>query len=159
MASQRATIAQLAARIGELLGGASPDDQSSGDDGATAAPLGMPGRTPVQPPERPRRAGRGRTTGCARRRMLAHPEGTRRVVPALTTWQMHEFRQCPDCGVRLAGGSIKRSREVIERPRAPVEVTSHVDKERRCLVCKRRWVPRLRVSCTLELIWRPPISR
>ena len=46
LASQRATIAQLAARIGELLAGGESDEQPNGDEGATAGSQGMPGLKP-----------------------------------------------------------------------------------------------------------------
>jgi transposase len=58
-----------------------------------------------------------------------------------TTRQVHAVEQCPDCGVRLAGGSVKRTREVIEVPVVPVTVTEHVYLERQCPCCRKRWVP------------------
>ena len=133
VASQRAMIAQLAARIGDLLAGASPDDESSGDDGATARPSGMPGLKPAQPRAQPAPARRRRARGFARKPMAAPPAGTRR--------QLHALATCPECGAPLAGGTVKRTREVIEVPPAPVVVTEHVYLERRCPDCRRRCVP------------------
>jgi transposase len=133
VATLLATVAQLTVRVGDLLAAGNPDDPPNGDGGATATPSGMPGLKPTQPPVRPRRDRRRRARGGVRKRMAAHPEGTRRQVHALAT--------CPDCGAPLAGGTVKRTREVIEVPRAPVVVTEHVYLERRCPDCRRRCVP------------------
>ncbi|MCH9018047.1 MAG: IS66 family transposase, partial [Chloroflexi bacterium] len=48
---------------------------------------------------------------------------------------------CPDCGTHLSGGWVQRTREVIELPVAPIEVTEHVLVARICPVCQRRRVP------------------
>ena len=37
----------------------------------------------------------------------------------------HAVAVCPDCGTHLNGGWVQRTREVIELPVAPVEVTEH----------------------------------
>ena len=49
---------------------------------------------------------------------------------------------CPDCGTHLNGGWVQRTREVIELPVAPVEVTEHVLVGRICPVCQRRRLPK-----------------
>lgn len=54
---------------------------------------------------------------------------------------VHAAACCPDCGAPLAGGTLKRTREVIEVPVVPVVVTEHVYLERRCPDCRRRCVP------------------
>ena len=61
-------------------------------------------------------------------------EPTRRVEHVLET--------CPDCGTGLAGGWTQRTREVIEVPVAPAEVTEHVFVARVCPVCERRRTPK-----------------
>lgn len=58
-----------------------------------------------------------------------------------TTRAEHALPQCPDCGCQLSGGTIKRTREVIELPVVPVTVTEHIYIERRCPQCGRRCVP------------------
>lgn len=128
-ASLRVTVAQVTARVGELLGPLGTDDPSGDDDGVASRPRGMPGLKPTQAGARPARAKRRRARGCARRRMAA------------TARQVHALATCPDCGAPLAGGTIKRTREVIEVPVAPVVVTEHVYLERRCPDCHRRCVP------------------
>ncbi len=122
---QRAVIDQLQRRIGAL--------ESRLNRRGSA---GMPGNKPPsgrQPPDQqssekqePRKP---RRRGFARKRMTP----TRRVEHAV------EF--CPDCGTHLVGGWAQRTREVIELPVIPVEVTEHVLVARTCPVCQRRRVP------------------
>lgn len=133
IASLRAAIVQLTVQLGEALATTDPPKGEPGGAGELPTPSGMPGLKPVtagKRAERPARpARRRRVHGFARRRMTA------------TECTTHALGQCPDCGVPLAGGTIKRSREVIELAMAPVVVTKHVYLERRCPACKRRWVP------------------
>ena len=117
---QRAVIADLQRRIGAL--------ESRLNRRGFA---GMPGNQPPssqQAPEKkePRKP---RRHGFARKRMTP----TRRVEHAV------EF--CPDCGTHLNGGWVQRTREVIELPVVPVEVTEHVLVARICPVCQRRRLP------------------
>ena len=53
-----------------------------------------------------------------------------------------EQAACPDCGTHLNGGWVQRTREVIELPVVPVEVTEHVLVARICPVCEGRRVPK-----------------
>lgn len=55
--------------------------------------------------------------------------------------QVHAYAACPFCRASLAGGTVKRTREVIELPRVPAVVTEHVYVERRCPACRRRCLP------------------
>ena len=48
---------------------------------------------------------------------------------------------CPDCGTQLSGGWTHRTREVIDLPQVPVEVTEHVYTARICPGCRRRCLP------------------
>ena len=131
VATQRATIAQVTARLGEVLAALAPaaEGPAEGGDGPAAA-RGMPGLKPAAPPAPGPRLRRRRARGFARSRM----------VP--TTRQVHALACCPDCGAPLAGGTPKRTREVIEVPVAPAVVTEHVYLERRCPDCGRRCVPK-----------------
>lgn len=54
---------------------------------------------------------------------------------------IHALASCPDCGAPLAGGTVKRTREVIELPCPAVVVTEHVFLERHCPDCGKRCVP------------------
>ena len=123
---QRATIDELQRRIGDPERRVLPGGQ----------PLGMPGNKPPsrrRQPDEPddRKPRKQRERGFARRRM----EPTRREV--------HAPESCPECGTGLAGGWVQRTREVIDVPPTPVEVTEHVLLARRCPTCERRRVPRL----------------
>lgn len=61
----------------------------------------------------------------------------RRREPATKT--LHHFPDsCPDCGRKLSGGSVSRTRQVIDIEPAPVQVTDHVIHERWCGVCAKR---------------------
>ena len=51
------------------------------------------------------------------------------------------MESCPDCGTHLTGGWIQRTREVIELPVVPVQVTEHVFIARTCPACRPRRVP------------------
>ena len=53
----------------------------------------------------------------------------------------HAVAQCPDCGTQLAGGWTQRTREVIDLPQVPVQVTEHAYIARTCPSCQRRCVP------------------
>ena len=116
----QAVIERLQRRIAELEGQAK-----------SGGPPRMPGLKPSsgrQPPaqQQPRKQ---RRHGFARRRMTP----THRVE--------HVMENCPDCGAHRSGGWIQRTREVIELPVVPVQVTEHVCIARTCPVCRRRRVP------------------
>jgi transposase len=149
VATQAATIERLERRIRELEGGESP-------------PRRMPGHKRQQPEAGPRPPRRKRVENHARRR----DEPTARVVHALDV--------CPACGLRLAGGSVKRTREVLEIVPVPATVTEHVYLERCCGGCGKRWTPRVALAdqvvgqsrlgvgllsliATLRAEWRLPV--
>ena len=60
---------------------------------------------------------------------------------AATQVVYHAVEECPECGRKLSGGSEKWRHQVIEVPRARMEVTNHIFVERRCGVCGKRWTP------------------
>ena len=122
IAQQRATIVRLEARITEL---------EARLDGGSAR--GMPGHKPQQAapatPKRPRKR---------------RPHGFARVRAATVTAQVvHDLDACPQCGTALVGGSVKRTREVLEVAPAPVQVIEHQYLERVCPRCGRRQVPKV----------------
>jgi transposase len=121
---QEAAIAQLQRRTAELEARLN-----------TRGSPGMPGNKPSSRPRPPRKEARKRRAhGFARVRMRP----TQRVE--------HAVEVCPDCGTPLAGGSVQRTREVIEVPVVPVQVTEHVLVARVCPVCQRRRVPQVDLS-------------
>lgn len=129
VARQRAALAQVLARLGQALATPAPPDEDPPADGDGSAARGMPG---LKPGGAPAGATRPRTPG-ARGFVRRRTTPTARVVHALAC--------CPDCGAPLAGGTVKRTREVIEVPVAPAVVTAHAYLERRCPDCRRRCVP------------------
>lgn len=129
--AQQATIAQLQATVAHL------EQRVRELEGGRSAPQRMPGHKPEQADPRPKRPRRKRTEHYARRRS----EPTARVSHALDA--------CPRCGMRLAGGAVKRSREVIEITPAPVTITEHLYLERCCSGCGQRWTPRVELQGTV----------
>jgi transposase len=121
---QEAAIAQLQRRTAELEARLN-----------TRGSPGMPGNKPSARQRSPRKEARkGRAHGFARVRMAP----TQRVE--------HAVEVCPDCGTPLAGGWVQRTREVIEVPVVPVQVTEHVFIARVCPVCQRRRVPQVNLK-------------
>jgi len=104
----RTVIAQLTARLGAL-------EQATKRPGppGPGSPSGMPGLKPDEAAEREAHPRKRRETGYGRSRMTA----TEQVI--------HALDRCPDCGAPLAGGSVKRTREVIDLPAPQVVVTEH----------------------------------
>ena len=133
LAQLRAVIAQLTARLGAL-------EQATTRPGppGPGSPSGMPGLKPAEPAERAARPRKRRETGYGRSRMTA------------TAQVIHTRDTCPECGAPLAGGSIKRTREVIDLPPPQVVVTEHVSVERRCPDCGRRCLPAPELSAMVN---------
>ena len=64
----------------------------------------------------------------------------RQSLPA-TQVRYHAIEECPECGRKLSGGSLKWTHTVIDIPQTPVEVTDNLFFERYCGVFQKRWVP------------------
>ena len=117
---QQAIIESLEKRIAQLEG----RDKLGGT-------RRMPGLKPKaeQQPAQPKKPRKPRPHGFARTRMTP----TQRVE--------HVVEQCPDCGTQLSGGWTQRTREVIDLPRVPVQVTEHAYIARTCPQCQRCCTP------------------
>jgi transposase len=89
----------------------------------------MPGLKPGPDPARPARGRKRRARGFGRPR--AEP----------TARQVHALDVCPGCRVPLTGGTVARTREVIEVAPGPATVAEHVYLARRCPRCGGRWQP------------------
>src|SRR3954447_21361631 len=117
VATQRAEMTRLTERVGALLAALEPSD---GDD-PVSRPTTMPGLKP---------AGRRRSSAPPPpRKRRARGVGRRRMRP--TARQVHAYAHCPHCRTALRGGTVKRTREVLEVVPTPVVVTEHVYLERR----------------------------
>lgn len=115
---QQRVIATLTQRISYL-------EQRLGGSGGK----GVPGTKPTQRSKAGGRPRKQRDRGYARTRLAA------------TTIVQHAAGQCPDCGTTLRGGWVKRRREVIDLPLAPVTVTEHQVLARPCPRCRRLVLP------------------
>lgn len=71
---------------------------------------GMPGTKPAATRRQERKQPR-------KRRPLPHGFARRRPAPQHV---VHAVERCPDCGTRLQGGWVQRTREVVEVPLVPV---------------------------------------
>ena len=108
-------------------------------------PKGMPGIKP--------KSGRRPTQNKGPRKPRPHGFARQRMTP--THRVAHAMESCPDCGTRLSGGWTHRTREVIDLPVVPVQVTEHVFIARTCPVCEQRRVPK--VDRILERIRGSPV--
>jgi len=120
----RQLVTDLTAQVGKVLAASARHGEPPG-----GTPRGMPGLKLTEPDGRPPRPRKRRATGASRTRMQA----TEQVI--------HALAQCPACAAPLAGGTVKRTREVIDLPPPTVVVTEHVYLERRCPECGKRCVP------------------
>jgi hypothetical protein len=98
-----------------------------------------PAPPPATPTRMPGHKDGSRSMEPRRRRSRDHGAGRSRMTP--TARVCHALASCPDCGAPLAGGTPKRTREVIDLPPPQVVVTEHVYLERRCPDCGKRCVP------------------
>src|SRR5436305_1532164 len=103
IAQQQATIAQLQATAATLEARVHELERRLGSGGGR----GMPGLKPEEVAARAPRPRKRRRQNFARRRQAP----TRQVV--------HAVAACPDCGTTLVGGSVKRTREVLDLVLAP----------------------------------------
>jgi hypothetical protein len=119
IAQVRQAVAMLTERMGTMTMGDRDDPPPS--SGASHA---MPGHHPEQALGREVRPRKRRVHGAGRARMTA------------TAHVDHGPAACPAGGAPLAGGTSKRTREVIDLPPPRIEVTEH----RRCPDCGKRCV-------------------
>lgn len=121
-----AIIAKLQARIEEL-------EQRLGRSGGK----GMPGLKPKAKDPAPGKPRKHRTEGF----------GRERSTPTMIV--THAVDRCEQCAIALVGGSVKRTREVIELAPCPVQIIEHRYLERRCPLCGKRWVPKAELADTV----------
>ena len=130
IAEQQAVIAQLQATNGQLEARIRELEARVPKGGP---PKGMPGHKPQQAdPTRKPPPRKERPHGFAR---------VREVAPTATV--PHALDACPHCGCALVGGSVKRTRQVIEVRPSPVQVIEHQYLERCCPQCGKRVTPQV----------------
>ncbi len=127
LSERDAVIWRLEARIEAL---------EAGTGKATGKPKGLAGNK-LEPsrPDKPKGPRKKRDRNFVRRR-TQHPD--ERVA--------HAYEECPVCGTGLGGGSVKRTRQVIEVRPSPAVVIEHAYIERCCPCCERRCTPRAQLS-------------
>jgi len=72
--------------------------------------------------------------------------GYARKLDIPTKKLFHSFDSCPDCGGELGKPVVAYTRQVIDIPVTPVEVTEHVIYKRWCFTCKKQVKPRIILS-------------
>ena len=125
LAEQTATLAEQATVIATLPQRVAELERQLGSSGGQ----GVPGIKPKQ---------RSKATGQPRKQRA---RGYARVRMTPTAIVEHAAETCPDCGTRLAGGWVKRHREVIDLPDAPVTVTDHRIVAHTCPRCQHVVLP------------------
>jgi transposase len=55
----------------------------------------------------------------------------------------HAVETCPDCGRKLVGGWVAKTRQVIEIPDSPINIIEHQAIARRCGVCGSEHTPKI----------------
>src|SRR5581483_5918395 len=127
---QQATIAELQAIIQQLQARITELETRLGRSGGK----GMPGLKPKAKDPAPTKPRKRRAQGFGRDR------GTPTMIIT------HAVDRCPQCAIALVGGSVKRTREVIELAPSPVQITEHRYVERRCPLCGTSWVPKAELA-------------
>ena len=123
IAEQQGVISELRQRVESVEA-----RLSGGGPGAR-----MPGHKPVA------RGKKGAGEEKKPRRKRQQGFARLRVEPAAQV--THAPESCPECHTALSGGWVQRTREVIELPVCPGEVTEHVFIARRCPLCRKRRLP------------------
>ena len=132
IARQQAVIDQLQRRIEILEGEAKP-----------GGPKGMPSIKPKSGRQQtPREKGPREKGPREKGPRKPRPHGFARLRMTPTHRVEHALGSCPECGTGLAGGWGQRTREIIDLPLVPVQVTEHVFIARICPVCEKRRVPK-----------------
>ena len=123
IAEQQGVISELRQRVESLEA-----RLSGGGPGAR-----MPGHKPVA------RGKKG--VGEAKKPRRKRQPGFARLRMEPTAQVTHAPEFCSECHTALSGGWVQRTREVIEVPVGPAEVTEHVFIARRCPLCRKRRLP------------------
>ncbi len=124
IAEQQGVISGLRQRVESLEARLSGGGPGARMPGHKPAARGKKGAGEAKKPRRKRQQGFARL----------------RMEPAAQVTHAPEF--CSECHTALSGGWVQRTREVIELPVCPAEVTEHVFIARTCPLCRKRRLPR-----------------
>ena len=72
--------------------------------------------------------------------------GFARKADIPTTRVIHSLDRCPDCNGRLGKPVVSSTRQVIDIPVAPLEITEHILYKRWCFHCKKQMKPQVNLS-------------
>ena len=97
------------------------------------------GRGPRMPGHKPAAKGKRSPERKGPRKKRPHGFARLRTEPARRV--VHAAESCPECHTTLTGGWVHRTREVIDIPVVPAEVTEHVFIARTCPLCRKRRLP------------------
>ena len=125
--ASRETLLEIIAELRQWVESLEPR-LSSGGPGAR-----MPGHKPAARGKKG--AGKAKKPRKKRQQGFARP----RMEPAGRV--VHAPESCPECHTTLSGGWVQRTREVIDIPVVPAEVTEHVFIARTCPLCRKRRLP------------------
>ncbi len=75
--------------------------------------------------------------------------GYARVLDTPTSRVIHSFSRCPDCNGKLGSPVVSSTRQVIDVPASPVEITEHVIYKRWCFHCKKQMKPTVDLSSSV----------
>ena len=112
------------------------------------------------PGHKPAARGKKRV-GEAKKPRKKRQQGFARLRMEPTAQVVHAPESCPECHTTLSGGWVQRTREVIDIPVVPAEVTEHVFIARTRPLCRKRRLPRdpLReVAVGLQRLGVNPVS-
>lgn len=75
--------------------------------------------------------------------------GYARKLDIPTNRVIHSFDRCPECHGRLGKPIVSSTRQIIDIPEAPVEITEHIIYKRWCFRCKKQMRPHPNLSAVV----------
>ena len=126
--ASRETLLEIIAELRQRVESLEARLSSGGGPGAR-----MPGHKPA--------ARRKEAAGEEKKPRGKRPHGFARPRTEPTVQVTHAPEFCPECHTTLSGGWVQRTREVIELPVSPAEVTEHVFIARTCPLRRKRRLP------------------
>jgi hypothetical protein len=82
----------------------------------------------------------------SRKERKKREHGFARKLDIPTKKVFHSFDRCPNCSGRLGKPVVASTRQIIDIPITPVEITEHIIYKRWCFTCKKQVKPRVILS-------------